>query len=765
MMLFKIILFQSAIALFGDGSLSTDQVDYGMAFTPDEKTAYVVRHNGKWGSQENPPSKIYRYIQKGDQWINTGYARFSNEDSPWSDSGIFISPDGKKAFFVSNRPYEGKQGDSDPDIFVTIKEGDEWGIPKPINTINSASYEASPVTDLKGNIYFTSIREGGKGLGDIYYSKLSEKEEYSKPNLMIGDMNSEFGEWNLIISSDGNWMIFESSGRPDGKSPYGDLYLTKKDNEGVWSEPKNFNQLNTTGSDLNPRILYKSKKLVWASSKNLENPGVDFYSIDLELILDGITISDNSIHFKHLKESLLEGKASTGGISLVDVDNDNDLDVYVSNGYDVSSVPAVAQKNRLYLNNGNGDFRLDEESVLSNDEMFSSGSTWGDFNNDGFTDVFISNQRSQHNALFANRGNGEFERITNSIVGQDAGHSYSANWSDIDNDGDLDLYVANGGISHKEVDFLYENNEDGTFSKIETTPITIDTLSTIGGLWRDFNGDNLPDLYASYRLQKDRIYYNLGDWKFEIYILEVPEAERYSFPKSSGTVGDIDNDGDLDIYQTSLMGGANFLFINDGKGNFEFSPKGQLTSSGGHTYGALFEDFNNDGDQDIIVANWGSGVHLFENKRGSFEQLTNTEMSSHIFYASTITAGDLDNDGRQDVIIPQWPNSKGAYERNEVFLNTSDVTGNWLKVKLTGVQSNRSGIGAKISIRCNSGDEVISLVKVVSSQQTWRSQGGLVQNFGLGNCSVADEVKVGWPSGLVTTIEGVSANQLIEVEE
>ena len=281
MMIFKIILFQSAIALFGGGSLSTGQVDYGIAFTPGEKIAYVVRHDGKWGSRENPPSKIHRYVKTNSKWINTGYASFSNKDAPWSDSGIFISFDGKKAFLVSNRPYKGKLGDSDPDIFVMKKEGDEWGTPKPINTINSAGYEASPVTDLQGNLYFTSIRDKGKGLGDIYSSKFSEEGGYSKPKLMIGEVNSEFGEWNLIMSPEGNWMIFESSGRPNGKSPYGDLYLSKKDNKGIWSEPKNLNQLNTTGSDLNPRVLFKSKKLVWASSKNFENPGVDFFSIDL----------------------------------------------------------------------------------------------------------------------------------------------------------------------------------------------------------------------------------------------------------------------------------------------------------------------------------------------------------------------------------------------------------------------------------------------------------------------------------------------------
>ncbi|HBX67221.1 MAG TPA: hypothetical protein DEG32_14075, partial [Balneolaceae bacterium] len=126
--------------------------------------------------------------------------------------------------------------------------------------------------------------------------------------------------------------------------------------------------------------------------------------------------------------------------------------------------------------------------------------------------------------------------------------------------------------------------------------------------------------------------------------------------KSTGTVGDIDNDGDLDIYQTSLMGGANFLYVNNGNGNFEFVEKDGLTSVGGHTYGTLMDDFDNDGDQDIAIANWGSGVQLFKNKGAEFELLVNTAFHNRIFFASTITSGDFNNDGKPDIIIPQWPN-------------------------------------------------------------------------------------------------------------
>ncbi|MAL18789.1 MAG: hypothetical protein CL670_07175 [Balneola sp.] len=476
-------------------------------------------------------------------------------------------------------------------------------------------------------------------------------------------------------------------------------------------------------------------------------------------------LDQSSIKFDYLQHSPLNGKESTGGISLIDVDHDNDLDVYVSNGYDVSSSPPVPQKNRLYLNDGKGVFALNEESILSNDVFFSSGSTWGDFNNDGLIDVFIANQQSQNNALFVNKGEGEFKMVAHSIVSNDAGYSYSANWSDIDNDGDLDLYVANGGISNQEPDFLYRNDGNEKFSKVANTPITKDTASTIGGLWRDFNGDNLPDLYASYRLQKDRIYFNKGEWEFDVYMLETPQAERFSFPKSTGTVGDIDNDGDLDIYQTSLMGGANFLYVNNGNGNFEFVEKDGLTSVGGHTYGTLMDDFDNDGDQDIAIANWGSGVQLFKNKGAEFELLVNTAFHNRIFFASTITSGDFNNDGKPDIIIPQWPNSRGDFEKNEVYINTYEKPGNWIKIKLEGRESNRSAIGAKISAKCTENGQLKTNSKGVYSQITWRSQADLVQIIGLGNCSQVDEITVNWPSGKVTIMQDITINEFLEIKE
>ncbi|WP_435624361.1 alpha/beta hydrolase-fold protein [Flagellimonas sp.] len=262
--------------------LSSKEVETSVAFSPDETKAYVSRHNGKWGSRENPPSKIYEYRNTNGKWQFKGISSFSQKDTKDSDSDIFISYDGGEAFFVSTRSYPGKS-DGNPDIWKSnLKEG-VWSNPKPIKTVNSPGYEASPVTDSEGNLYFSSIREGSSGLGDFYMAKLNGDGTYGTPKLLKGEINGISGEWNLLVAPSTEWMLFESSGRSDGLSAYGDMYVSTKTDQG-WSKPEHLSELNTTGSDLNIRYLPNSKKLVFISSKQLENTDTDIYQVDFKEI-------------------------------------------------------------------------------------------------------------------------------------------------------------------------------------------------------------------------------------------------------------------------------------------------------------------------------------------------------------------------------------------------------------------------------------------------------------------------------------------------
>ncbi|TAI48087.1 hypothetical protein [Flagellimonas allohymeniacidonis] len=260
---------------------STDAVETSMAITPDEKTAFVSRHTGKWGSRNNPPSTIYEYQKSGDSWELLGPAFWSDPEDDVSDSDAFISYDGMEFFFVSSRVYEGKT-DSNRDIWKSIKKNGKWSPPEPVLEVNSSGYEASPVTDKEGNLYFSSIREEGKGLGDFYFAKRKEDGSYEQPKLLEGEVNGSSGEWNLLVSPNADWMIFESSGRKEGLSTYGDLYFSKNE-DGEWTTPIHLKEINSTGSELNPRYLAASKKLVFISSKNLESTNADIYEINSDV--------------------------------------------------------------------------------------------------------------------------------------------------------------------------------------------------------------------------------------------------------------------------------------------------------------------------------------------------------------------------------------------------------------------------------------------------------------------------------------------------
>ncbi|PRX57288.1 putative alpha/beta superfamily hydrolase [Flagellimonas meridianipacifica] len=263
-------------------NFSTQQVETSIAFEPNETIAYVSRHVGKWGSRENPPSKIYKYRSKNDVWKLEGLTSFSLEHTQDSDSDIFISYDGREAFFVSTRTYDGKE-DANPDIWKSTFQAGIWSKPEPVREVNSLGYEASPVTDAIGNLYFSSIRDGGKGLGDFYVAKRNPDGSYSTPELLKGEVNGTSGEWNLMVSPKADWILFESSGREGALSGYGDLYFSKKEDKG-WSKPEHVRELNTTGSDLNIRYLPNSKRLFFISSEQLENIDADVYQVDFEVI-------------------------------------------------------------------------------------------------------------------------------------------------------------------------------------------------------------------------------------------------------------------------------------------------------------------------------------------------------------------------------------------------------------------------------------------------------------------------------------------------
>jgi hypothetical protein len=474
--------------------------------------------------------------------------------------------------------------------------------------------------------------------------------------------------------------------------------------------------------------------------------------------MDRSEVSDG-VRFEMLADGqAVTDRASTGGVSLVDYDGDGDVDLFVTNGYDVSAEKPVPQRNRLYRNDS-GMLVPVKEGPLVEDEGYSSGSTWADFDNDGDLDVFVSNQQDQDNFLYRNQGDGTFSRIKDGPVVSDGGHSYSASWVDADNDGWVDLFVANGGMSHTQANFLYRNLGDGSFERITGGDIVSGEDASCGSAWGDYDDDGDQDLVVTnYRFGTSPILYrNEGNFEFTRVegMLDEP-----AFASSAAAWADLDNDSDLDLVISGVFGFANRIYLNRGDGQLERITADAASLEGGNSYALTVLDVDNDGDQDLVVANWGSApaIHLNDGA-GGFSSLDVTRMGAGIAFASSVASGDFDTDGLLDIVIGSWPNRPGSDEENILLANRSKG-GNWLEVRLEGTLSNTAGIGARVEAKTPTGRQI----REVQAHTGWRSQSDLAQHFGLGSNSSVDIV-VRWPSGNVDELTNVAANQRISIVE
>jgi hypothetical protein len=265
--------------LFAPNIISTSDSEFSITFSPDMQKAYFTRAVGKWG-KEKLKSSIYFSEKLNGSWTKPKLASFSGK---FNDSEPHITRDGKKLYFVSDRPTN-SDNQSD-DIWVTEKlPNSNWS--EPVNLgqeINSGKTEFSPRTTANGDLYFASDREGGFGQGDLYVSRFINCK-YTKPENLGKTINSPKGEWNLEISSDGSIIIFEASGREENMSPYGDLYISfrKKDK---WTSPQNLKEINTTGSDLYPFLTQDRKYLYYTSTKSLESESANIYEIEFAYLM------------------------------------------------------------------------------------------------------------------------------------------------------------------------------------------------------------------------------------------------------------------------------------------------------------------------------------------------------------------------------------------------------------------------------------------------------------------------------------------------
>jgi len=442
------------------------------------------------------------------------------------------------------------------------------------------------------------------------------------------------------------------------------------------------------------------------------------------------------IYFVRASHTSLSDEKRSIGCAWSDYDLDGDPDLFVAN--------IAEEKNNLYINNGEGNFTGMTTGDVVTDGGRSQGGTWGDYNNDGYPDLFVSNANGEDNFLYENT-NGVLNRVGVYPLTSDGGNSNGAAWGDYDSDGYLDLFVANGG----ENNFLYHNNGNGTFSKVTTGPIVTNGGASTSGAWCDYDLDGDLDLFvANTGIQTNFLYNNNGDGTFTR--ITSGAIVEDGFEAYGGSWGDYDNDGYPDLY-VPHSGQNNCLYRNNGYGAFIKITYGDLVNDNLRAKSSGWGDVNKDGYLDLFVSNSDSYSHLhLNNGDGTFTR--------YVIHEPINAWGgswcDYNLDGKPDLFLCNF----GA---SNVLLGSIYHDNNWLKVKCEGTISNRGGIGAKVRIGVND----VWQMREISSQTGFGGQSSPIAFFGIGDATSVDQVRVLWPSGMISEINHVSSNQLLVVTE
>ena len=415
------------------------------------------------------------------------------------------------------------------------------------------------------------------------------------------------------------------------------------------------------------------------------------------------------------------------GSSWADYDNDGDLDLFVAN----------SGNNSLYQNNGDDSFTKIIGDIIVNDGGASRGSSWGDYDNDGDLDLFVSNAFGSDNYFYKNNGDISFTKITDGVTVNDGGNSYGCGWGDYDNDGNIDLFVANDGGGNN---FLYHNDGNGNFVKIQNSPVVNDGGFSWGSSWGDYDNDGDIDLFVANTDGNNFLYRNDGSGNFAKITSGPVVNDRGE--SLGGSWGDYDNDGDIDLFVANTDGN-NFLYRNEGSGSFLKIISGPVVSDSGSSWGSSWGDYDNDGDLDLFVANLGPGNNfLYQNNgNGTFTKITSGVIANESSSSLGSSWGDYDNDGDLDLFV-----ANGVLDKNNFLFENNGNSNHWINIYLLGTVSNASAIGARVSVKAIINGIPVWQVREISGQTGFLGQNSLNAEFGLGDAVVIDSIRIEWPS-------------------
>jgi hypothetical protein len=559
---------------------------------------------------------------------------------------------------------------------------------------------------------------------------------------------------------------------------------------------------------VDPATFNPDNKEITDRHSNKTSKGPVPFKFSNELETSGIIFQ----HFPATRNSLLPEDMGSG-LAWGDFDNDGDADLFLVNFYGsiLEPIPDNASNGNhaLYRNDGNGKFTDVAEAAGLKQPSFGLAAAWGDYDNDGDLDLYITNYGA--NQLYRNDSNGTFTDVTKQAQVGDINFSTGCVWGDYDNDGNIDLYVANYvEFDYRAADIeqassqygseipytinpssysavsnrLYRNLGDGTFADVaEAAGVANPDGRSLSAVWFDFDNDGFIDLYVANDISNNGVYHNLGDGTF-VDIGASSLAADYRGAMGLA-VGDYEHDGDFDLFVTHWLAQENAFFENMLIGGFnDAAGKPSLFfTDGADMLGGLgqislkmvgwatgFADFDNDGYLDLWVVNGDTLeiasdntrlkpqlMHIFNQQpgKGFFEI---SKQAAPVLTEALVGRGgaqaDYDGDGKMDIAVM-------VHGGIPLLLhNTSTKNSHWLAVRLRQTGGNTHALGARVTVR--NGTEIQTAQ--VGTEGSYLSQHSTDLHFGLGTVTKVDEIIIYWPDGVVEKQQNVEVNRVVKFE-